>query len=83
MTGLTLTPDQKADYDREVAEIGARAVEWLDHYQLGTLYSDPDARIWAQVLTMIRAIQASRGFVPAEWMPAFDEDGGWVPSWKN
>jgi hypothetical protein len=83
MTGLTLTPAQEAAYDLEVAEIGERAVEWLDYYQMTTLYSDLDARTWSQILMMIRSIQHAHGYAPAEWMPAFDEHGEWVPSWKH
>ena len=83
MIGLTLTPEQEAEYDREVAELGERAVEWLDNYQMATLYSAPDNRTWSQILMMIRSIQACTGFVPPEWMPAFDEQGMWVPSWKR
>jgi hypothetical protein len=83
VTGLTLTPEQEAEYDLEVAELGEQAVEWLDNYQMATLYSAPDDRTWSQILMMIRSIQASYGFVPPEWMPAFDEQGMWVPSWKR
>ena len=83
MIGLTLTPEQEAEYDREVAELGERAVEWLDNYQMATLYSAPDDRTWSQILMMIRSIQAYTGFVPPEWMPAFDEQGMWVPPWTR
>ena len=84
MTGLTLTAEQEAAYDLEVAEVGARAVEWLDNYQMATLYSDLDARIWSQILMMVRSIQArTDGAIPAEWMPTLDERGMWAPSWLS
>lgn len=44
MTALELTAAEEAAYDLEVAEVGERAVEWLDHYQTATLYSSLDAR---------------------------------------
>lgn len=81
MTVLQLTAEEEAAYDLEVAEVGERAVEWLDHYQMATLYSDLDARTWSQILMMIRTIQRAHGYVPPEWLPAFDEEGNWLPPW--
>ena len=67
------------DFDRDVAELGERAVLWLDREQFGSLYSEVKDRAWAVVLDCYAKCVTSLGpdAVPPGWRPSIGPDGMW------